>query len=116
MATKKNKDGNEKPTTRRAKLEAKLIDKLGQDVLDTILSSSAEELQFKLGSLAKYEVDTEESLEKDEGIAKLSDDLKQMKAPYTDIIKGIKLQRNVIASVMQELGRQTTLAGLKPKI
>jgi hypothetical protein len=107
MATKKNSD---KPQGRKAKLEAKLADKVGSDVVDTLNSASADDLREKLSSLAKHEDETEEALEKDEEIERLTEELKQMKAPYKDTLSGIKLQRSFIAILMRERGRQAKLA------
>jgi hypothetical protein len=107
MATKKNSD---KPQGRKAKLEAKLADKVGSDIVDTLNSASADELREKLSSLAKHEDETEEALEKDEEIERLTEELKQMKAPYKDTLSGIKLQRSFIAILMRERGRQAKLA------
>jgi FtsZ-binding cell division protein ZapB len=107
MATKKNSD---KPQGRKAKLEAKLADKVGSDVVDTLNSASADELREKLSSLAKHEDETEEALEKDEEIERLTEELKQMKAPYKDTLSGIKLQRSFIAILLRERGRQAKLA------
>lgn len=101
---KKNADA--KPTTRKAKLEAKLVEVMGQEVLDTILNSSPEELQERAARLLKEESEVEADLAQDEGIQKLSFDLKEMKAPYKDAIKNLKLQRHVVGGILQE--RSTT--------
>lgn len=107
MASKKNA---EKPQGRKAKLEAKLADKVGPEVVETLNSANADELREKLSSLAKHEDETEEALEKDEDIERMSEELKQLKAPYKDTLGGIKLQRSFIAVLLRERGRQAKLA------
>lgn len=106
MATKKK----EKAEGRKAKLEAKLSDKVGPEVLDTLLNADTEELREKLSSLAKYEDETEEALEKDDEIKQMTEELKQAKAPYKDTLTGIKLQRSYIAILLRERGKQTKQA------
>jgi len=107
MATKKNSD---KPQGRKAKLEAKLADKVGPEVVETLNSANADELREKLSSLAKHEDETEEALEKDEEVERMTEELKQLKAPYKDTLSGIKLQRGFIAILLRERGRQAKLA------
>jgi FtsZ-binding cell division protein ZapB len=106
MASKKQ--GGGKAETRKAKLEAQLIEKAGQDVVDTLLSATHEELREKTGSLAKYEDETEEAQEKDEEIQRLTEELKAAKGPYKDTLAGIKLQRKFIGMLLREKGKQTT--------
>lgn len=108
MASKKNADG--KPQGRKAKLEAKLSEKVGAEVVESLNAANADELREKLGSLAKHEDETEEALEKDEQIQQLTEELKQMKGPYKDTLTGIKLQRTFIGILLRERGRQAKLA------
>lgn len=110
MATKKN-DG--KAQTRKAKLEAKLADKVGPEVVEGLMSANAEELREKLSALAKHEDETEEALEKDEQIENLTEELKSLKAPYKDTLTGIKLQRSFIAILLRERGRQAKIAPIQ---
>lgn len=105
MATKKG----DKPQGRKAKLEAKLAEKVGAEVVESLNSAGAEELREKLSSLAKHEDETEEALEKDEDIKNMTEELKQAKAPYKDTLTGIKLQRSFIAILLRERGRQAKL-------
>lgn len=103
MATRKNAE--EKPTTRKGKMEAKLKEKVGPEVVETLLASDSDELQEKLATLAKYEDETEEAQEKDEAIQRMAEELKNLKAPYTETLKGIKLQRSFIAMLLRERGK-----------
>lgn len=103
MATKK-KAG--KAEGRKAKLEAKLTEKVGPEVVETLLNSDSEELREKLSSLAKHEDETEEALEKDDQIKQMSEELKEAKAPYKETLAGIKLQRGFIAMLLRERGKK----------
>jgi hypothetical protein len=114
VATKKNAE--EKPTTRKGKLEAKLKEKVGPEVVETLLASDSDELQEKLGLLAKHEDETEEAQEKDEEIQKLSEELNNLKGPYKDTLKGIKLQRSFIAILLRERGKKAKLAAVQAPI
>lgn len=95
--------------TRKVKIEKKLRKKVTDVVVDAILSSSVQELEDRLTRLASHETDTEEALEEDKVVTDLKDRLAQAKGPYTDTLKGIKLQRNFIAITLSERGKTTTV-------
>lgn len=95
--------------TRRTKLEKKLRNKMGNDVVDTIMGLSAAELEERLTKLASHETETEEALENDQVVADLKDRLSQARGPYSDTLKGIKFQRQFIAVILSERGKATTV-------
>jgi hypothetical protein len=108
MASKKQG----KAETRKAKTEAQLIEKAGQEVVDALLTATHDELREKTGSLAKYEDEIEEEQEKDEEIHRLTEELKAAKGPYKDKLAGIKLQRRFIGMLLREKGKQITKPAL----
>lgn len=95
--------------TRRTKLEKKLRNKMGNDVVDTIMGLSAAELEERLTKLASHETETEEALENDQVVNDLRERLSQARGPYSDTLKGIKYQRQFIAVVLAERGKVTTV-------
>lgn len=95
---------NNSPDTRRTKIEKKLRKKVTDVVVDAIQGSSVPELEARLTRLAAHETETEEALENDMTVADLKDRLSQARGPYSDTLKGIKLQRNFIAIILEERG------------
>ena len=95
--------------TRKVKIEKKLRKKVTDVVVDSILSSSNQELEDRLTRLASHETDTEEALEEDMVVTDLKDRLSAARGPYQDTLKGIKLQRLFIAITLAERGK--TAAG-----
>jgi len=91
--------------TRKVKIEKKLRKKVSDVVVDAILGSNQQELEDRLTRLASHETDTEEALEEDKVVTDLKERLAQAKGPYTDTLKGIKLQRNFIAITLAERGK-----------
>ena len=95
--------------TRKVKIEKKLRKKVSDVVVDAILGSNQQELEDRLTRLASHETDTEEALEEDKVVTDLKDRLAQAKGPYTDTLKGIKLQRNFIAITLAERGKTLSI-------
>ena len=93
------------PQSPTAKLEATLIKVSGQEIVDSILEASEDELKAKLVNLASYENETEKSLKEDDSINQMKEELKEAQAPYKETLKGIKLQRNFIAVQLESKGK-----------
>lgn len=99
MATKKKRSGD------RTKIEDKVAKFCGGEVLDTMLNLDEKELREKLVSLAQYERETEDGLEKDDGVRDLKEQLKNATGPYKDKMKGIKLQRTLAVVLLEDQGK-----------
>lgn len=93
------------PQSPTAKLEATLIKVSGQEIVDSILEASEDDLKAKLVSLASYENETEKALKEDDSINQMKEELKEAQAPYKETLKGIKLQRNFIAVQLESKGK-----------
>jgi hypothetical protein len=91
--------------TRRTKIEKKLRNKVGGDVVDTLLGLNDAELEERLSRLAAHETETEEALENDQVVIDLRERLSQARGPYSDTLKGIKYQRQFIAIVLADRGK-----------
>lgn len=95
--------------SRRTKLEKKIRNKVGGDVVDTLQGLSDAELENRITKLAAHETETEEALENDKVVADLKDRLAQARGPYSDTLKGIKLQRQFISILLAERGKASTV-------
>jgi len=105
MASKKQGSKGDKGAKKSSTLEDKVRAKVGEEVVETLLGMDRLQLEEKLGTLAEHEAETEEFLEKNEEIERLKKELADIKGPSTDTLKGIKLQRKFIASLLSEKGR-----------
>ena len=90
------------------KQQRKLVKLCGQTLLDTLDNATPEELSGRLTTLAKHEQETDEAFEKDEEIVKMKEELKEIQAPYKDTLKGIKVQRGYIATLLQSKGSKVS--------
>lgn len=90
---------------RRTKVEKKLRKKVGNDLVETLLGLSEQDLEDRLTKLAAHETETEEALENDQVVNDLRDRLSQARGPYQDTLKGIKFQRQFISLILQDRGK-----------
>ena len=93
------------PVTKLGKLEAAIIKTMGQDVVDTILESSPDELKNRLARLASEENDIDKELSENEEIQEMKETLKNLEAPFKESLKGNKLQRNYVALQLADKGK-----------
>jgi hypothetical protein len=96
---------NPNTDTRRTRVEKKLRKKVGDEIVETLMGLNEAELEERLTRLAAHESETEAALEEDAVVADLKDRLAAARGPYTDTLKGIKLQRNFIALVLADRGK-----------
>jgi len=101
MASKKA----QAPQTAKGKIEKKLINLGSQEIVDAINGADEDECKAKLAKLSSYENETEKAQKEDEDIVRLTEELKEAKAPYKETLTGIKLQRNLIGFRLEELGK-----------
>jgi FtsZ-binding cell division protein ZapB len=97
----KNQDGKSKKAT----LEDKLRKAAGDATADALLECDADELQERLTLLAKHEKEVEDKRDATDEIKNLKEELKELTGPFQDQLKSIKLQRNFIASRLEEMGK-----------
>lgn len=102
MPKPKNNDATK---SKKATLEEKARKAAGDATVDAIIEADADELRTKLTSLAKHEKETEDAKEADEAIKNLQTELTEVKGPYADTLKSIALQRKLIASRLEDMGK-----------
>lgn len=85
-------------------LEKKLRSKVGDEVVEALITMDRDELSERLTTLAKHESQTEEAQENDTKLNQLKEELAQLRAPYRETMQGIKLQRSLIAILLDEQG------------
>jgi hypothetical protein len=87
------------------KFEKQVADKCGQEVVDGINSCGPDELKAKLVNLDLHEKETQDALAEDEAVNDLKEELANAKGPYTDALAGIKLQRKLCVTRLQQKGK-----------
>ncbi len=112
MATKKKNDDGTSKKSGPATLEDKVRKLAGDETTEAIKAMGKEELEERLVSLAKHEKESEDDLESNDEIQQMREkvklekhDLKEMEAPYKDVIKSIRVQRHFIAQTLAERGQ-----------
>lgn len=93
------------PLSPAAKLEKKLRDTAGDEVVDSIQSEGEKELKARLFRLDVHEKEVEDKMAEDDAIEDLKTELKNAKAPYTEPLASIKLQRRFIVTRLKQQGK-----------
>lgn len=93
-------------------LEEKVRALCGEECVDGILSETSEESQVRLMRLAKEESETMDFLQNDDEVVRMRDAVKEAKealklvdGPSKDTLKGIALQRKLIAETQASRGK-----------
>lgn len=86
-------------------LEEKVADMCGSEVAEGIIGMAEDELKAKLVALDLHEKETEDARADDEAIKDLKEELSQAEGPYKDTLKGIKLQRKLCVTRLEEQGK-----------
>lgn len=102
---KKNNNNNQNQPKAPTTIEDKARKAAGDATVDAILADGAEDLQNRLSSLAKHEMETEEKRDSLDDIKSLKDELKNLTGPFKDVLKSIALQRKLIAIRLEEMGK-----------
>jgi len=87
------------------KFEKKVADACGQEVVDSILGEGEKELKGRLVRLSMHEKETDDARANDEAVLDLKAELLQAEGPYKDTLKGIKLQRKLCVTRLEQQGK-----------
>lgn len=83
----------------------KLEKKLGKLFAEEIRSLSAEQLKQRLVGLAQHRQEIREAKRNDEHLFKVSEEKKQLEAPYRDSLKDNELRSTFVVKVLEEKGK-----------
>lgn len=83
------------------KLEKKLAD---EELMASLRACDKKELEFRLLQLAKHAEEITTTRNNDQTLNECADELKELKAPYTEQMKGVKLKARIIHLLLKEMG------------
>lgn len=84
---------------------AKLEKLLGEEAVAALRDCDHAELRERIVTLSEHEVETEQAMKKDDGMAALKEQLKNAAATYKETIKFLKARRRFAVLLMAERGR-----------
>lgn len=86
-------------------LEEAIIKALGSEVLETLRGLDLQEFKERLATLALHEQETTEHQANNEALNAAAEEVKALRAPYKETLKGLTLQRQYIAACLEKMGK-----------